>query len=106
MSKLPPKPAAVKLPSDPPSYSPARPADAVATEPPPTRRSLFRSFAAVTIGGLVALFPLAAGLLVFTGPLRRRGASNGFVRVTTLDAVPDDGVPRRFTERSSLNIRK
>src|ERR1700676_3810919 len=84
-------------PDEPPSYSPVRPAAALVPETPVGRRGFFRRLAAVTIGSLLGLFPLAAGLLVFTSPLRRRGGGTSFVRVTTLDAVPDDGVPRRFT---------
>jgi menaquinol-cytochrome c reductase iron-sulfur subunit len=75
------KPAAVQLPAQ-------RAAD---------RRGFFRKLAAVAIGGLVAVFPLAAGLWVFVDPLRRRAGAGGFVKVTTLDAVPDDGIPRRYT---------
>jgi Rieske Fe-S protein len=61
------------------------------------RRGFFRRLAAVAIGGLVTVFPIAAGLWVFADPLRRRASAGGFVKVTTLDAVPDDGVPRRYT---------
>ncbi len=52
--------------------------------------------ASIAIGSLLALVPLAAGLLVFFDPLRRGRASIGFIKVTTLDSVPDDGVPRAF----------
>ena len=48
------------------------------------------------IGTLLALFPLASGLAVLFDPLRRRSQSNGFLRVATLDSVPDDGVARQF----------
>jgi menaquinol-cytochrome c reductase iron-sulfur subunit len=68
------------------------------------RRSFIVRFAAVLTGGLVALFPFAAGWGVITNPLRRsRGTSGGddadstrFVRITTLDALPADGMPREF----------
>jgi len=33
---------------------------------------------------------------VFFDPLRRKSAGNGKVRVTSLEALPDDGVPRKF----------
>ncbi len=97
MVSHPPGPPGPKSPAEVPTLSPARPAEALAPEPPPERRHFLFRLAAVTIGGLIGLFPFAAGLLVFTGPLRRRAGANSFVRVTTLDAVPDDGVPRRFT---------
>ncbi len=74
------------------------------------RRSFLVQFAAVVCGGLVALFPFAAGLGVVIDPWRRgrRAASTGgtsgpvdangvkFVRICSLDALQDDGVPRAF----------
>jgi nitrite reductase/ring-hydroxylating ferredoxin subunit len=68
------------------------------------RRSFIVRFAAVLAGGLVALFPFAAGWGVITNPLRRsRGTSGGddadstrFVRICPLDALPADGMPREF----------
>ena len=48
-------------------------------------------------GGAVALLtPLGVGLAAFLHPLRKKADGGGFVRVTTLAAVPDDGVPRKF----------
>jgi Rieske Fe-S protein len=66
------------------------------SKPPESRRGFLVSAAAVVIGGIVALVPLAAGLLTLFDPLRRKGGTGGFLRVTTLDALPSDGVPRRF----------
>ncbi len=60
------------------------------------RRGFFTRLAAIAIGGLVTVFPFAAGLFVFADPLRRGGGKRDFLRVTMLDAVPDDGVPRHF----------
>ena len=59
------------------------------------RRFLVRAAAAI-LGALAALVPIASGLLVFLGPLRRQKREGRFVRVAPLDAVPADGVPRRF----------
>ena len=39
---------------------------------------------------------MASGLTVFFDPLRRKSSNTGAVRVTTLDALPIDGVPRKF----------
>src|SRR4051794_8729887 len=72
-------------------------------EPAP-RRSFIVRFAAMVTGGIIALFPFAAGWGVITNPLRRsRGTSGGdesdeakFVRVCPLDALPADGLPREF----------
>ena len=52
---------------------------------------------AVVIGGLMTIFPFAAGLLVFADPWRRQASGARLVKVATLDDVPDDGVPRRFS---------
>ncbi len=62
----------------------------------PPRRSFFFKLTAVVIGGVVALVPLASGLLVFLDPLRRKGGGVRPVKVALLDAVPDDGIPRQF----------
>lgn len=60
-----------------------------------------RGILATIIGGLVGLFPLAAGLFTFANPLRSRKAAaddqpGRLVRIATLAALPDDGVPRQF----------
>ncbi len=54
-------------------------------------------------GGIVALFPFAAGLGVITNPLRRAADGSSatidaakFVRICPLDALPADGMPREF----------
>jgi nitrite reductase/ring-hydroxylating ferredoxin subunit len=70
------------------------------------RRSFLVRLAAVVVGGIVAIFPFAAGLGVLFHPLCRRRAARGnavddgddrFVRVAALDALPDDGTPRQFS---------
>src|SRR3954467_11138228 len=83
---------------------------AAAPEAPEGRRSFLVRFAAVVCGGIVALFPFAAGWGVIIDPWRRsrRNASgNGgsgaaqasaakFVPVCSLASLPADGVPRAF----------
>jgi len=59
----------------------------------PNRR---RSFLAVFLGGILGVFPLLTGLVVFFDPLRRRGNQGNWIRIATLDALPDDGIPRQF----------
>jgi len=39
---------------------------------------------------------VASGLTVFLDPLRRKSTASGFIKVSTLDALPNDGVPRKF----------
>jgi menaquinol-cytochrome c reductase iron-sulfur subunit len=74
--------------------------DVSTSAPPDThdtkRRSFLRKVAAVVIGGIAGLVPLASGLFVFFDPVRRKSQSDGFVRIATKDAVPADGLPRRF----------
>ena len=60
------------------------------------RRDFFTRLFAGVIGTILGLVPLASGVLVFLDPLRRKASSTGALRVTTLEAVPDDGIPRKF----------
>ncbi len=60
------------------------------------RRTFLRTLFASVFGALAAVVPLAAGLAVALDPLRRPSRANPFVRVTNLDALPADGIPRRF----------
>ena len=60
------------------------------------RRGFVTKLMAVICGGFAGLVPLLSGLVVMFDPLRRKAAGGGFLRVTTLDSVPDDGIPRRF----------
>jgi menaquinol-cytochrome c reductase iron-sulfur subunit len=69
----------------------------------PPRRQFLRSALAVLVGGVVAVVPLAAGLLVYLDPLRRRQKSSGggqseggFIPVTPLSGLPPDDKPRKF----------
>jgi len=69
-----------------------------AKQSPEPRRGFLAGLMAIVIGGLVGLVPLASGLWALVSPLRRKeNDATGFVKVTTLAAVPPDGVPRPFT---------
>lgn len=74
-----------------PNQSGAAPAEGASN-----RRGFFVSAWAVLVGGLLALVPAAAALAVILDPLRRRSKEGQFLRVATLDVVPEDGVPRQF----------
>jgi nitrite reductase/ring-hydroxylating ferredoxin subunit len=80
---------------------------ASAAQDPNARRSFLAAFTAAVCGGILAIFPFAAGWSVFAHPLGRRGkgeedggegtpSSAPFVRICPLDAVPADGIPRQF----------
>jgi Rieske Fe-S protein len=62
----------------------------------PERREFLLKAAAVGVGATTAAVPLLAGLATLTDPLRRKAGSSGPAFVTTLDALPADGTPRRF----------
>ncbi len=70
------------------------------------RRGFFVRAAAVVIGLVVTVVPLATGLLFFLHPLVRKAkrptgrpvtGADGYVKVTTLEALPSGGPPQRFT---------
>jgi menaquinol-cytochrome c reductase iron-sulfur subunit len=79
---------------------PASPGVKPPTKPPaaaaPQRRSFLVLAASFVIGAVVGLVPLASGLAAFFDPLRRKAAAAKFIPVTTLEAIPDDGIPRQF----------
>jgi Rieske Fe-S protein len=76
-----------------PSTQPPKPETADSAN---DRRGFLTRAGAIVTGALLGLVPSLAGLAVFFDPLRRGGPASKFVRVATLDAVPDDGVPREF----------
>lgn len=76
------------------------------TSEPPRRPFLYRLLT-IVVGAFVGLVPLLSGVAVFFDPLRRRtqGESQdegNWIRVATIDTVPDDGVPRQFPVISDL----
>jgi menaquinol-cytochrome c reductase iron-sulfur subunit len=64
--------------------------------PPVGRRNFFKSFLATIIGVVLGIIPVAAGLEVLLDPLRRKVGASSAIRIATLEALPDDGVPRKF----------
>lgn len=66
------------------------------------RRGFFAKLASGIIGAVVTIVPFAAGLAVWLDPVRRKTNTAGqLVRVATLSALPDDGVPRKFNVLAS-----
>jgi len=61
------------------------------------RRGFFKKALALVCGGIAALVPVVAGWTVLTNPLRRKEADASAVRITTLDSLPNDGIPRKFS---------
>ena len=46
-------------------------------------------------GGFALLVPAAAGIAAFLNPLRQKSQSGQFMRLASLDMLPDDGTPRK-----------
>lgn len=66
------------------------------------RRGFFKRLLANVLGAIITIFPFAAGIALWLDPVRRKGNSAGeFVRIATLTAVPEDGVPRKFSVLAS-----
>ena len=79
--------------------SPAPPA---AGAPAPQRRSFLVGATAAVIGAIVAIVPTVPSLAFLFHPLLKKkkpgavDAGDGYVPVTSLEAVPTDGSPRAF----------
>jgi menaquinol-cytochrome c reductase iron-sulfur subunit len=65
--------------------------------PEPDRRNFLTKAAAVVIGGSIAAVAPVAGLFVALDPLRRQTEGGDMVLVTTLNALPESGEPRKFS---------
>src|SRR5580765_8991308 len=63
---------------------------------PQDRRLFFKKVLATLIGSVLGLAPVGAGLALLLDPLRRKAGGGAAVRVTTLEALPDDGMPHKF----------
>lgn len=70
--------------------------DSIEQPAQPERREFLTKAAALGMGAAVTTVPLLAGLATVLDPLRRKAGGGGPVFVTTLSALPNDGVPRRF----------
>ena len=62
----------------------------------PSRRGFLKETCAIFIGTIAGLVPLVSGLVVFLDPLRRKSRTGEFVPVASLNALPEDGSPRKF----------
>lgn len=85
------------------------------TPPPEPRRNVLAAMLAIAIGGVVSLFPLVAGALVFLDPILKRkpgkasldpdakpGLDKPYLRVASLDSIPNDGKPVQLPVLSDL----
>ncbi|MGD0519284.1 MAG: Rieske (2Fe-2S) protein [Thermoguttaceae bacterium] len=60
------------------------------------RRGFLAKITALLAGAAALATPAAVGIWAFFNPLRQKGLSGGFIRVTNLAAVPEDGSPQKF----------
>jgi Rieske Fe-S protein len=62
-----------------------------------SRRDVFKQAIALFCGALALLIPGVAGMAALLDPLRRKGNSGGgFLRLASMEALPEDGTPRKF----------
>jgi menaquinol-cytochrome c reductase iron-sulfur subunit len=64
--------------------------------PDQQRRDFLAKASAVGIGAVITLVPAGAGIVTLFDPLRHKSATGNSVFVTTVNALPNDGRPRRF----------
>ncbi len=57
------------------------------------RRGFLSRAAAVLCSGVSLLIPAAAGIVAFLNPLRQKSQSGQFIRLASLDVLPEDGTP-------------
>ena len=72
------------------------PAAPAAATPPTARRDFLKQGCAACLGAAAVGAPAAIGTRVFLDPLTRQTATESFVKVTTLDTLPEDGTPVQF----------
>jgi len=66
------------------------------------RRGFIKKVLAGVLGTLAGLVPAGIALNAFCDPLRRKSKVDNTVRVASLDILPGDGVPRKFTVVASM----
>lgn len=76
--------------------------DPTPVPPQPDRRNFLIKACSITIGAVLALVAPAAGLLVFLDPLRRKSPNGGAVLVASLDSLPENGGPQKFSVLATL----
>lgn len=72
------------------------PAAPGAASPAPARRDFLRQGCAACLGLAAVGAPVAVGARVFLDPLTRLKTVETFVKVTTVDTLPEDGTPVQF----------
>lgn len=60
-----------------------------------SRRGFVRQVIALAGAAAALLVPTAAGIAAFLNPLRQKSASGRFVRLASLDVLPENGTPQK-----------
>ena len=60
------------------------------------RRGFLAAAVAVGVGGLAYLSPLAVGTVAFLTPLREKSKTGDFLRLASLENLPEDGTPQKI----------
>ncbi len=60
------------------------------------RRGFLAQAATLLLGGVGLLVPAVTGIVAFLNPLGQKSRTGSFLRLTSLEVLPEDGTPRRF----------
>lgn len=60
------------------------------------RRGFLAQAVTLVLGGVGLLVPAVTGIVAFLNPLGQKSQAGRFLRLTSLDVLPEDGTPRRF----------
>ena len=61
-----------------------------------SRRGFCGQLTAIVCGAVALLVPAATGVVAFLNPLRQKSQAGRFMRLAALDALPEDGTPRKL----------
>ena len=78
------------------NQAPQAPQEGAADPSARARRGFLAGVGAIAAAGLAFLAPILSGFRVVLDPLRRTASDPALIPVTSLAAVPADGVPRKF----------
>jgi menaquinol-cytochrome c reductase iron-sulfur subunit len=63
----------------------------------PERRGFLKKLAAMIVGAIAMLVPAATGITFIFDPLRRKSEAGDFIKVASLNSLPEDGIPLKFS---------
>jgi menaquinol-cytochrome c reductase iron-sulfur subunit len=60
------------------------------------RRGFLTKLLAISLGAFAYAVPVAAGVISFLNPWRQKSQAGRFLRLASLETLPEDGTPRKF----------